>query len=257
MLLDLLIPHCQSPMIAICWNKSNQKFRWFQISDNPYERKIKRLIKRMKQNVKQFNFFATLTFAKSRDGYYPIKERFLERKIKRWNKLHSNFYPYKNKKTLSEIVSKTSYIRQFINKLQVYCRKYYNSHFTYFWRYELGGKTERPHFHMVYSNQIFRHTITKYHWEMFEKRWGSGYVDIEPITSKKKAVNYLEKYFTKEGLNLPYGSRSWSCSRDIPKMAKSTDWVLLMICPNDDLVSSMWHTTHLMYDDNIEQFVTN
>ena len=165
-------------MFIVLYQKSEAKFIYFNVSDDPDVRSMEKLIKKIYYNRNRFFYFATLTFVDETIGYYPIVDRLLEKKLGIWfrDKTLKN-YPYKNKDTLWYIFYNyglASYMRKFMNILQVLSKRKYGCKFTYFWKIELGDKTKRPHIHMLYDHPK-AYGITKTHWSELERIWNSGY----------------------------------------------------------------------------------
>lgn len=256
-------------MLLLFWVVSQDKWRVLEVSDDPAIRRMQRLYSRLKQNVKQFPYFATLTFTDKREGYFPIKDRYLESELRAWLETDNDFYHYDKKKTLQDIFhppgefanvkfnrNLTQYFRAFMNKMNVYSKRLYNTRFTYFWKYDFGAKNDRPHFHLLFNNSYFSE-ITSVLWKMFEHVWGSGYVDIEPLETTAKAFIYMSKYCTKTAQNSKYlctGTRQWSCSRDIKKYKKSGDWIYYKAYLESMVDICNYDMEHIFYEKNSGEF---
>lgn len=101
-------------------------------------------------------------------------------------------------------------MRKFLNKIQIYQKSKNRQNVSYLWKYEEGGETGRPHFHMFMNGFIPK--------EVANKRWGLGFVHQKGIKGEKGVEMYLNKYFTKDTECKRWKTgRRWSCSRDLPK----------------------------------------
>lgn len=226
-------------MILVLWSLKAHKFQFIEVSDNPEERSMERLLIRVRQNIDKFDFFATFTFTDKVSGFYPITDRLLERKLRRWlKKPNGKRYKYEKKDTLDFIFynhdSIMKYMRKKLDLINKTLVKLTTHRLSYFWKVELGKKTKRPHFHLLFSHPNFKQ-ITKFMWALFESKWKSGYVDIEKITNTNKAINYLKKYISKTCQNsiyIPRGSRRWSSSRDLPKYLKTNEYIFNRMSPS-------------------------
>lgn len=82
----------------------------------------------------------------------------------------------------------------------------------YLWRFELGGESARPHFHMIIDRFVPCENLYK----MFAK---CGYIQIENIEEPEKASQYISKYICKgtDNILLPLTAkatyRTWATSR--------------------------------------------
>ncbi len=226
---------------------------------------MERCFNKLIYSINKFRYFITLTFVDKSSGYYPITDRFLEKKLRRWLKKPNGVrYAYDHKLSLFTIhnivryihhkdnsISKispmiTGYVRNFLNKVNMISKRKFGktATFTYFWKFELGGQTRRPHIHMLLDHPYMHYRGI---WRLFEDKWRSGYVDLEPITDRKKAINYLSKYVSKNDVAeyspfCPIGKHRYSSSRDIPKRPKNPDYV---------------YFTTVDFLETVESFITN
>lgn len=196
-------------------HRLTKEIKVFAVENSPDAQSLYRLKKRILYNYKKFNYFVTLTFPDKNNGYYK------------------NGLEYSNKHTLMDIKFKFTfpgYMRKFFNRIQQYSRRYKIIKFSYFWKYEQGEQTNRPHIHCLigfhpmnlkFFKNLDNQQVPLILYKMFMKSWNSGWIDISPITSKQ-VDDYLTKYFTKKNtVNRRNGVRRWSCSRDIVKPPKS------------------------------------
>ena len=141
-------------------------------------------------------------------------------------------------------------MRQFLNKLAMSRKKNkeylaydtkIGSKISYMWKFELGEKSGRPHFHIMFDRyhavgyEKFEYADNFGGIRSFKKSknykgslaqlWGNGGVLIEKIDSKSKATSYISKYLTKsvelfetvKEMEKIFEGRRWSCSRNIKK----------------------------------------
>lgn len=263
-------------MTILClWSKIKSEFIYITVSDNPQNRRVERFIRKLVFNSVMFRFFATFTFAEHTYGYYPIKDRQLEKNLRKWTG-NSHRYKYTGKDTLDYVIyqkrkilrkdKKTGEIRTYYQTgLTLYMYKFLERlkkrlkraglTLSYAWKLELGSETSRPHFHMLYSIKLnSEHFITrvdKSHWQFIENLWNSGYVDIVKLDDPRKAINYLHKYLSKiqkkHEIYINPNNRQWSTSSDIKKIPKSENYRFVGLF--DDILDAMEFTSDKSYDD--------
>ena len=97
----------------------------------------------------------------------------------------------------------------------------------YFWKYEEGKQSSRPHWHLLLSipKPLYKPCHFCLYWKIHEL-WGHGFVDVKYIKSSKMLKNYLNKYYGKF-TNLKYwqGKRTWSKSQGLTKVNDPSEWI--------------------------------
>jgi len=107
-----------------------------------------------------------------------------------------------------------------INRFMTWLRNYATREggkLTYFWKMELDSSGRRhynPHYHLL-TNLPFVSI------ERITKNWGNGFCWIERIENEVKTLNYIGKYFGKNGKDRKGSVRRYGCSQDIPKTPPS------------------------------------
>ncbi len=230
----------------LLYSYSREEFIIVTVSGDPDTRSLYRMVRRLTYNSAKFEYFVTLTFPDKSEGIYPDGSHF------------------KNKFTLSKIrfeMSFGSYMRKFWNRVQQNRRnnkkKFPDSNvrsdldkelMNYFWKYEQGSETNRPHVHAFIGNVSLRVPFidsfrpifkvmngktelvdgyippvpVKLHDELMNC-WQSGYIHISPISSDG-VKKYAGKYFSKKGnINKRGRSRRWGTSWGISSVPKSDD----------------------------------
>lgn len=123
----------------------------------------------------------------------PVERRF--RRLK--NKLKANielFYSFTTF-TIDDVhldkFDSNKEIHRIMNNLQMYAKRHppYEK-LAYAWRVEFGKLNNRIHYHVFLSRYI---PI-----KILYSIWRNGYIDIKKIDSRKKALNYITKYFSKD-----------------------------------------------------------
>lgn len=82
-------------------------------------------------------------------------------------------------------------ISRLMNCVQMYAKRHppYKK-LKYAWRVEFGKEKGRIHYH-VFLSRFFPI-------EELYSAWSNGYIDVKKIDSRKKAINYITKYFSKD-----------------------------------------------------------
>lgn len=189
---------------------------------------MSRFSRKIKYNKYKWHWWITLTFA---DNKEPTQVD------------HFKFTP---KETLASVkeFGFSEYIRGVLNTLRTYLKKPTKIRkpveLSYFWVYEQGGKTNRPHFHIGINDIGIESTTNEIKIrEFIFKYWKAGNVDAEKINyNKYKITEYLDKYLDKsEGKydqNTEKRKRFWGTTRDILPVPKKKNITYLGICDVSD-----------------------
>jgi hypothetical protein len=127
-----------------------------------------------------------------------FNESSIERRFRRLrNKLKANiskFYSFATF-TISDVnldkFDSNKEISRIMNLIQMHAKRkppYEKLHYA--WRVEFGKLSNRIHYH-IFLSRFFPIT------ELYSI-WTNGYIDIKKIDSRKKALNYITKYFSKD-----------------------------------------------------------
>ncbi len=122
------------------------------------------------------------------------------------------------------------FFSRFVQRLRVLAKELHpGKDFYYFWKYEEGSETGRPHFHLITNLFIPIEEV--------KKIWTYGYFFAKPVTTDKIG-NYLadlKGYFAKPNKYKHWnGGRTWSCSRNIPAETKESEWDYVDTMPKNE-----------------------
>jgi hypothetical protein len=79
----------------------------------------------------------------------------------------------------------------------MYAKRHYSEKLKYAWRVEFGKLNNRIHYHILLSRF--------FPIEEMYKIWNNGHIDVKKMDSKKKILNYITKYFSKQKKANPLG----------------------------------------------------
>ena len=229
----------------LLYSYARQEYCIINVSGDPDTRSLYRLKRRLLYNSNKFENFITLTFPNESSGRYPGGK------------------PFKNKLTLNQIRFYKSFgghMRKFWNRIQQNRRNNKKKHaqeqqeiINYFWKFEQGSETNRPHVHAFIGNlnlnlpsfidgfrPVFKviegktwlvdgyipPVSVKLHDELMHC-WESGYIYMDTINDDG-VKKYAGKYFSKSGsVNKRGRSRRWGTSRGINAVPKNPDYLFV------------------------------
>lgn len=119
----------------------------------------------------------------------------------------------------------SKHISKVMNRIRTYYKKRHpQRELKYLWKIEHGEKTGRIHIHMITNFFIPV--------KMLNKWWEKGFVQAKFIRNKKMAVNYLGKYFGKDGKIELKGTkhkkiRQFDHSRNFKETKKKSGWKVI------------------------------
>lgn len=213
----------------IFYNKHTHGKKVLMIPKNKLLASKERFGRKISYNSYQWYWWITLTFSDKTNIEYEID--------------NMKFTPTWDINQVSEF-GHSAYMRQFFNKIKTHLTKkfiqnyvsdlefdnglYYQPYpllsWSYFWIYEQGTKTNRPHFHAG-LNDIGIENVMELREFLFDK-WKAGNVSVEKIEfNQDKIANYIRKYIKKEHSNHEKftGKRFWGTSRNIHTPPKNPD----------------------------------
>lgn len=211
----------------------NTKFKTYIVL--PYD-PLKRSMSRLKNKLSntlgiRWKYFITLTFALEEDipmkGFHVRPD--IDIKIGNYNYKDSGFIAYdmpqihKYTKCLENINFELTpnLITKFLDNLRHWLKNHnWNNNFDYSWKYEEGGRTKRPHFHLLLDSKFEMCWFPTY-WVLL-KLWKSGLIDVKRIYNDEHLSKYLHKDFTKEGsFSFFKGRKKWGTSKGLLIALKS------------------------------------